>query len=197
MQGGLGADYLDGSGGNDTLVLSVGRSSNTKGDSMAGGSGTDLADASYLSGSVAVDWSMDGAANDDIYVGGSFRWDGSVSAEKVQGTPGNDTILGSSSNNTLVGGSGADSISGVGGNDYLEGDSGNDTLDGGSGNDTIDGGSDNDSLIGGDGTDSCLGQAGVDRFRLGDAVGYQDTGLGGSGTDILETSDSDDYYVDQ
>jgi Ca2+-binding RTX toxin-like protein len=186
MTGGSGNETLNGEAGDDTLVGSNGN------DTFIGGSGTDLADASSFGSGLKVNWSIDGVANDTVYVSGVATYTDSIDTDNLQGTAGNDTLTGDSNPNKIVGGGGNDSIIGQGGNDNLEGDAGNDTMEGDAGNDTIDGGSNDDSLIGGSGTDSMLGESGNDILNVLDGAGG-DTADGGSGTDSLVSSGGIDH----
>ena len=108
---------------------------------------------------------------------------GSVNAEQLRGTIGQDVIVG-------LGGD--DIIFGLDGADYLCAGDGNDTVYGGNGDDFIDGGDDNDLLFGQSGDDFLLGSLGDDRLIGGDdndtisGEEGNDTLLGGNGDDQLD-----------
>ncbi|MGH6646410.1 calcium-binding protein [Aquabacterium sp.] len=102
------ADFLDGLGGNDTIISGAGNDIIWAGegdDSVEGGDGDDriLGDARYSPNG----WALTG----------------------------NDTLLGGAGNDYIDGGAGNDSLQGEAGNDTLIG-TGIDTLDGGNGDDT-------------------------------------------------------------
>ena len=131
-----------------------------------------------------------------------------VSAQKVEGGSGNDTIVGTDETDVILGHAGNDSISsGAGGDivfggdgddnintyygngqgdDILFGNDGSDDLRGGDGNDQLIGGADDDILSGGTGDDLLRGGAGDDTLR------------GGEGQDILDGGDGvDSVYFQQ
>ncbi len=95
---------------------------------------------------------------------------GTVKADTIMGSAGNDTIIATNSTLTadkLVGGDGNDTITAGSGADQLGGGAGNDNLDGGGGNDTLYGAAGNDILVGGDGSDRIDGEGGLDTITLG------------------------------
>jgi len=106
------------------------------------------------------------------------------------GEGGDDTLRGFSGNNTLIGGAGDDDLAGSNGDDVLKGGDGNDKLNGRGGSDLLNGDAGNDVLRGGAGPDKMEGGAGHDLFFA--SLGGRDVDSwinGGSGTDVLYTSD--------
>jgi Ca2+-binding RTX toxin-like protein len=92
----------------------------------------------------------------DVITGstGNDNLSGLDGADIISGGDGNDTISGGTGYDTIRGGTGNDAISGIGGFDLIYGGSGNDSLTGNNGNDTIVGGFGNDSLAGSGGNDT-------------------------------------------
>lgn len=72
---------------------------------------------------------------------------GTMSADTIKGSGGNDNLFGITGDDEISGGSGSDFIQGDLGNDNLMGNNGSDLVQGGSGSDTVDGGPGNDTLI--------------------------------------------------
>lgn len=103
-----GTVFLDGKGGDDTLIGS------NRADQIGGGEGDDV---------------LSGRAGDDTLDGGSGN-------DTVSGGDGNDWIIGDSGNDSLLGGSGNDALEGGLGRDRLDGGAGQDTCRGGTGSDT-------------------------------------------------------------
>jgi Ca2+-binding RTX toxin-like protein len=166
LEGGSDQDLLSGGNDNDTML------GGSSGDIFAGGSNTDTVDYSDSIVNLVIT-AQDNVAND----GATGEGDNVESdVENVVGGGGDDVIYGNTLGNILVGGTG---------NDYLDGKDGNDTLNGAGGNDT---------LVGSNGTDSMTGDAGNDIFYLADSFGFHDSAWGGSGTDTLGSSDSDDSF---
>lgn len=91
---------------------------------------------------------------------------GTVKAEVINGTPGNDTIDGLAGNDTINGQQGNDGLIGNAGHDKLNGGNGNDRLMGSEGDDVLTGGFGNDQLMGDAGLDKLVGSAGRDIFVL-------------------------------
>jgi len=89
----------------------------------------------------------------DVITGstGNDNLSGLDGADIISGGDGNDTISGGTGPDIIRGGTGNDNIIGLGGFDLIYGGSGNDTINGGNGIDTIVGGFGNDSLTGGGG----------------------------------------------
>lgn len=133
MEGGDASNFLNGAGGNDTVLGGGG------GDSLAGGHGNDT---------------ITGGAGEDtlIFVAGGGRTvnlnlttaqstgegrDVITEFEHVIATNRDDAILGNGLANQLEGRDGHDVLAGGGGNDTLIGGYGNDTVSGGAGEDTL------------------------------------------------------------
>ncbi len=125
------------------------------------------------------------SANIAMTVGGSpDPNDGPSGGDSVigSGTIGADSITGSTGNDTINGGEGADTINGGDGNDIIDGGNGYDIIDGGTGNDTISGIGGFDLIYGGSGNDSLTGNNG------------NDTIVGGFGNDSLAGSGGNDTF---
>lgn len=161
-------NYLDGAGGNDSIVGSFGIDwlyGGIGNDTLRGGDGDDR-----LSGGTGNDV-LSGGNNDDWLYGdeGNDRLVGDAGNDTITGGDGDDTIFGDTPNNdtnsgadVIFAGTGNDNASGGLGNDIIYGDSGNDTLSGDKGNDTLVGGTGQDMLTGGEGADAFV-------FRILDA----------------------------
>jgi len=115
---------------------------------------------------------------------------GTVSPDRLRGTPrrdvicglgGNDRITGLGGDDVIIGGAGWDRIEGGAGADRIEGGTGRDLGFGGSGADHLQGGPGDDELLGGGGRDRLLGDAGND--ALGARDGRGDVLDGGVGRD--------------
>ena len=174
MQGLLGQDHLDGSGG--------------MGDT-----------ASYAEKTTAVVVTLAGASWADVSVGGVVE-DRIRNFEHLTGGSASDRLTGDSFDNTLAGGAGNDVLVtldgldralGDEGNDYLYTGEGSDFADGGSGvdvlvlaggNDFAHGGADQDYLFGGQGDDWLWGEDGVDVLQ------------GEEGNDFMQGGTGSDYY---
>ena len=137
----VGADQLEGRGGNDTLSGDAGNDTLFGGsgaDQLFGGADIDL--AAYWDSATGVRADLtNSATNTGIAAGDVY-----VSIENLGGTNAADTLVGDSGGNTIFAFVGADQIEGRGGNDTLFGDAGNDTLFGGIGADQLFGGADID-----------------------------------------------------
>ena len=197
---GRGNDRFDGGAGADLMQASVGS------DEFLGGPDTDTMD--YSSATLALNVTLDDAANDGV-AGGAEGDNIHSDVENVNGGFGNDSITGSAANNVLTGGGGTDTLRGMDGDDWLDGgiggylpanrNNGNDVLYGGNGSDTLhasdsgdnnlygEAGNDNlygyngdDTLDGGSGRDNCYGGAG------------QDLIYGGGGNDFLDGQEGQD-----
>jgi Ca2+-binding RTX toxin-like protein len=145
-----GDDYIDGTSGNDVLVLGVGTTRQEvdlkDGDDTLimpssvvsivadGGDGRDTVDFSQITQALHINLSTSGFS---FIVGGTPEPASILNFENVNGSQGDDTITGSSLANDLFGGGGNDVLRGEGGNDVLRGGSGNDQLTGGTGADTF------------------------------------------------------------
>jgi Ca2+-binding RTX toxin-like protein len=150
--GELGADTVDGGGGDDFMdeAQTTADTNSLDADTYIGGAGTDSVTYARSTTPVAVD--LDGVADD----GRTGEGDNvHADVEKVTGGPENDTLVGSASVNTIDGNGGVDVLKGGDGGDLLRGGAGGDFIDGQAGNDTLKGDSGFDLLAGGTGTDDC------------------------------------------
>lgn len=122
-------------------------------DTIDGGSGSDLYDASGAG--VGVNINLDTVAHNfapitpGLTLVASSAQQGAVkdnikNFEYVRGSNFNDNIAGSAASNSLDGGDGADVLFGYSGNDLLRGGTGSDQLFGGAGADSLNGGSGSD-----------------------------------------------------
>jgi Ca2+-binding RTX toxin-like protein len=186
LQSMTGVSYIDGGGGNDTIIGSNGNDDIRGGngnDLLVGGQGNDV-----LTGGAGNDQLFGGDGNDTFIVSGSndksdvFDGGSGIDTLQVSGT-GSLTLTSFSAENSsieiwqgnghaIIGTSGADvfdfsglqSMTGV---SYIDGGSGNDTIVGSNGNDDIRGGRGNDLLIGGQGNDVLTGGSNNDTFVFG------------------------------
>jgi hypothetical protein len=99
---------------------------------------------------------------------------GSTGNDSLSGLDGADTISGGDGNDIISGGNGADIISGGTGNDAISGIGGFDLIYGGSGNDSLTGNNGNDTIVGGFGNDSLAGSGGNDTFQFLSIYDQQD-----------------------
>ncbi|TRU04378.1 MAG: calcium-binding protein [Microcystis aeruginosa Ma_MB_F_20061100_S19] len=113
--------------------------------------------------------------NDGPSGGDSVIGSGTIGADSITGSTGNDTINGGEGADTINGGDGNDIIDGGNGYDIIRGGTGNDTISGiggfdliygGSGNDSLTGNNGNDTIVGGFGNDSLAGSGGNDTFQF-------------------------------
>ncbi len=113
--------------------------------------------------------------NDGPSGGDSVIGSGTIGADSITGSTGNDTINGGEGADTINGGDGNDIIDGGNGYDIIRGGTGNDTIIGiggfdliygGSGNDSLTGNNGNDTIVGGFGNDSLAGSGGNDTFQF-------------------------------
>ena len=112
-----GTVVVDGTGGNDSIVLGSGLSGYNS-PVYAPAVGAARFDAQTYGG------------NDNVSVGTALP-------ARIDGGSGNDTLAGGSANDVLYGYGGADKLYGNGGADRLYGGGGNDSLYGGAGSDTM------------------------------------------------------------
>lgn len=152
-----GADaFIDGGGGNDTLIGGSGF------DFFTISSGNDVVD-----GRGGIDWlsggSVDFRAGTATGGSGTTRFSG---IEAAEGSFGHDrlaaddngrTLHGEGGNDTVLGGAGADTLFGDGGFDHPDTNPGDDVVRGGAGNDYLQGGNGSDRLDGGTGNDTLRG----------------------------------------
>jgi Ca2+-binding RTX toxin-like protein len=100
---------------------------------------------------------------------------GTIDADQLTGTSGNDVIFALAGNDRVDTGAGNDVVVAGRGNDQIRGGAGNDVLRGGAGHDRITGGSGNDVLVGGIGLDTLRGGAGNDQFVIEQLCVGEDT----------------------
>jgi Ca2+-binding RTX toxin-like protein len=234
LSGGEGNDYLAGFGDSysglsddfigDTLLGGAGDDSIELryGDSVDGGTGTDILYVSFFGMASGVSVDFRGLADGGtISVGGGTivgieqvghifltEFDDVVMAGPVPGSVG-IMIEGVGGNDDITGSSGVDLINGGDGNDIIRGGIGYqpgtsspvDSLSGGAGDDTIyigadgasaDGGSGNDVVHGGDATDTIYGYQGDDTLDGGGGGDFID---GGDGVDIISGGLGNDYLT--
>jgi Ca2+-binding RTX toxin-like protein len=122
------AQTLNGTAGDDYVVLLSGM------DSSAGGKGRDT-----IAGGDDADTLRGGDGEDVLH--------GDEGNDKVFGDKDNDVLVGGYGNDLLNGGAHDDILSGGAGADSLLGGVGSDTLGGGAGNDTLDGGASGDTFV--------------------------------------------------
>lgn len=200
---GVGASYVDGGSGNDSILMQngfntlIGGSGN---DTIYGGIGRDmilgdLATGDAIEARLSCNDVLDGDGGDDTIFGGAGD-------DSISGGDGADIILGGDGKDMVDGGEGSDQLSGDDGDDWVGGSKGNDILSGGNGNDFLAGGTDDDSLYGDAGDDTLSGDDGADllvggtgRNDLRGGVG-DDTLFGGAESDTLWGGDGIDILYD-
>jgi Ca2+-binding RTX toxin-like protein len=199
------ATQLNVAGGDNSIFVAMGNAGDTVrlfdsgNDTVYGGRGNDLIDASQSTGDDSL---VGGGGNDTIWggkghdtlVGGAGRDElhsGSVSGgyNILRGEGGGDTLYGGAGADSLYGGAGHDLlVAGTGSGQLLQGNGGNDTLIGQQGDILKDTGSHNqfwlynasDSLA----TSTLQGGAGNDTFHIETNIG-NDTITGGGGHDVV------------
>ncbi len=157
--GGLGFDYFEGGKGDDIFIGGIELDDATD-------AGWDI--VSYLNESggqgivvdMAAGTAIDTFGNTDTLNGIEMVW-GSVLADKMVGSDGDDSFRASD---------GKDILKGKGGDDRLEGGKGADIVKGGAGNDDLYGDFGNDKLFGGKGNDSFFGSRGDDKINGGAGI---------------------------
>lgn len=175
---------VEGTGGNDQIVVSLDAKDKSKIDVSFNGVTSSFPAASVRR--IRID-GRDG--NDNIRTDES---NGTISIPaRLSGGAGDDTLAGGSGDDRLDGGAGNDVLNGDGGDDRLDGDAGDDKLDGGDGNDQVRGGRGRDDFAADDN-----GHQVRDRGRDDDAA--DDHGAaGGHGADnatvFCSTPISDDH----
>jgi Ca2+-binding RTX toxin-like protein len=167
IEGGVGADNLNGFDGTDTLVYatsSAGVTVNIGANTASGGdaAGDTIQNFEHLVGSAHAD-----------------QLTGTSSANNIQGGDGNDTINGGAGGDTLVGGSGTNTVSYAGSaqgvtlnmhtNTYSGGDAAGDSL---SGFAVIIGSDGNDNISGSTTIETMEGGAGADTLDAGPGIGF-------------------------
>ncbi len=162
--------YLAGSGGDDTISVTLGAA----GIGIGGLPAQVTIVAAEAGDFLAL---LGGAGNDRINAGALKA--GSPQLE-IDGGDGNDQLTGGLGNDSLFGENQADILRGGGGNDFLSGGSDKDTLDGGAGDDILVGGVGDDAITGGLGADTIRYTNILDGHDVitafdGNPVGGQDT----------------------
>ena len=199
LDGGLGADLLRGSHGDDIYYV------DNAGDVVeeSDGEGHDTVRSTFGT------WTLGAWTEDLEFVGaGAFAGTGNASDNRITGGASGDVLSGAAGADTLIGGAGADTLNGDDGADVLVGGVGLDILNGGAGVDRADysaaatavtvrldlnrttndgdGGSDTlssiEDVVGSAFNDTLFGSAGANVLRGG--LG-RDTLLGLGGDDIL------------
>ncbi|MDA0267595.1 MAG: alkaline phosphatase D family protein [Cyanobacteria bacterium] len=126
---------------------------------------------------------------------------GDITANRIAGFGGNDTIAGGLGNDVIFGGDGDDVLRGdlnsrrsggtIGGDDIIRGGNGNDRIGGKSGNDILFGDAGDDAIWGDDGDDILRGGLGNDRL-----TGDDFSGGTGADTFVLAVGEGTDTIVD-
>lgn len=211
LDGGLGADTLEGEDGDDVLVYSGGGF-----DRWIGGAGADT--GSFATFGFAINVSLGRIGASVFHRGGADVLSGTMvsmveisTVENVIGTVFADLIVGDAADNRIWGNGGNDRLNALGGNDSIYGGDASDDILGGTGNDSIIGGmteadvgdlinagTGNDTVFGAGGNDTIQGLAGHDNLQgdtgndsvEGDAG--NDSLYGGRGADLLAGGLDDD-----
>lgn len=156
------------------------------GDDAATGTNPAGDDITLTLGAYATAMRIDASALD----AGTLASNGSMNADyenlSVSGASAtkNLTVIGGSGADTITGGAGNDSITGGAGNDSITGTSGNDYIDAGTGADTVvmaAGLTYQDTLVGGDGSDTLSVTTAVD-VNFMNVSGFETLTLGGAAT---------------
>ncbi len=169
VDGGIGADEINGAHGNDIIFGGKGD------DTLRGDNGHD-----YLSGGGGDDI-LKGQNEDDTLIGG----DGN---DKLFGDAGDDLLDGGENGDELEGGGGNDILFGGKGHDTLKGEAGDDVLVGGSGDDLLKGGNGGDVYVVGrdEGKDAINDSGGVDTLVFGYDIDINDLSFDMSGGTKLQ-----------
>ena len=194
--GGIGADALNGSAGNDVLEGGAGDDTLTGGDEadiLDGGAGSDTVSYASSFSAVRVDLATGTGS------GGHAEGDMLIGIENVTGSGANDTLSGDDNANQLDGGAGSDTVSyasspaavtvdlvaGKGSGGHAQGDTliGIENVTGSGANDTLSGDDNANQLVGGEGDDTLNGLPG------------DDTLIGDAGNDIFSGGQGDDTSV--
>lgn len=162
-------------------------------DDGAAGEGDKLGAAGDVSSGAGAD-TLVSAGGDALEYGATLS--GGRGADRLLGSPRNDTLVGEAGDDHLFGGAGNDSLldptwggEGRSGNDTGVGGPGLDQIELGSGDDEASGGSGRDEIESGPGDDRVAGGSDHDRIRLGSG---RDSGAGGDGADLLLGEAGDD-----
>jgi Ca2+-binding RTX toxin-like protein len=178
VEDGNGADIVKLGGGDDTYIATGAFGGFDENDTVRGGAGIDIYDASAAAGAVFIN--LDAVTHDlspfnpgtglvaantatGTDISGAAK-DAVFGFENAKGGQGNDVIYGSAAANTLEGGDAFDQLFGFGGND------------------TLDGGPGVDALVGGAGKDELFGGAGGDLFRY---AKLSDSGITAGTRDLI------------
>jgi len=197
LQGGAGANTLDGAAGDDSLLADA------DADALVGGSGRDTAD--YSARDTPLELTLDGANNDGAAADGPPIARDLISddVEVLVGGSGDDSLTGNAQDNVLDGGLGDDDLIGLGGTDTADYSSRSDAVFVDLGDASpIDGAADElddvrddvENVIGGAGDDLLVGGAGANLLdgRSGDDVldggPGADESQGGPGFDLADYS---------
>ena len=188
---GVGATFVDGGDGHDTITATDGD------DTIEGGDGHDVIMAGVGNDSVRAGDGHDTVSGEDgddtIEAGdGDDLINGNAGLDVINGGFGDDMLMGDADDDTVFGGAGEDIIGGGDGDDSLVGNSQNDVISGEAGDDSISAGSGADVATGGDGDDFINGQGGNDTL---DGENGNDRALGGGGDDVASGGEGDDTLV--
>ena len=172
LDGGVGADILKGSAGNDSM--------DGGGDSNAfnGNGGND-----FITSTGSLNVAFGDQGGDQLFFVGNQN--------QLFGGEGNDWLGISGTNNALVGGSGDDFLGATGSSNTLAGEDGNDSLSAGGNGNFLHGQSGNDWLGVSGGSNTLLGGAGVDYLA---ATGTGNALAGGDDGDTLFSVGSNILY---
>ncbi|MEO0360091.1 MAG: calcium-binding protein, partial [Pseudomonadota bacterium] len=168
IDGGLDADLLTGTAGDDTIRGFAER------DTLFGGDGDDA-----LRGGIDND-RLRGDAGDD----------------EARGQGGADRLFGQLGDDTLIGGLGEDTLKGAADDDRLVGGGAADRLFGGIGDDRLNGSAGEDRLIGGAGDDFLTGGTGADRFIFRTNVGDDVIADFENGVDLVRIQSGAERFAD-
>jgi serralysin len=203
--------FVDGQGGNDTIVgddftdTLLGGNGNDQlqggfnNDIVNGGAGNDTAivlegefidDVNGGNGIDTLDLSdMDGTGGPGGISGAAIvnlaagTWDLTSGSGGARTVVGIEIVRGTQLGDTMTGGGAAETLSGNNGNDWLSGGNGNDSLGGGAGDDTLIGGNGNDTLNGGAGIDTAAYNGAAAGVTVSLSIaGAQNTGAAGFDT---------------
>jgi uncharacterized delta-60 repeat protein len=186
LRGNVGANVLDGLGGNDSIMGELGA------DTLGGGQGLDTID-----GGAGDDWILGGRGSDSIFgLAGADHLEGSPGFDTIQGGTGNDSVYGGQAGDVLYGNRGGDLLDGGLGADSVYGAQGADLLIGGTGGDYLEGNFGIDTLNGGAGDDTMSGGGGIDRFvYTSTLLGTGDVTAGGQDQIFATTGDVVDLQL--
>lgn len=151
-----GSDYLQGDGFSDYVIGA---------DYLSGGAGFDSVGYGDHTASQPVTADLDGVSGDDGATGEGDTIASDI--EKLDGSPGADMLTGNAAANQIFGMGGNDTIYGLAGDDGLYGQDGNDWVYGGDGNDTVVGEAGDDHLYGQNHSDTLNGGIGTDVCDVG------------------------------